>query len=154
MSHSVLTLTFGSCANPRLTELPWPRMPMLATTTRSLAPRTRPCDAALRRVPEEIPADRQAGGCRAESRCEVTPRDAVLIMPVVGHVDLLLAPLDCSTWLVSRERKALEKGRSIVTRRVPRTPDPGRLLSPAPLLRRGFRRQLDRLHPSVERRAA
>ncbi len=40
--------------------------------------------------PEELAAYRQAGGRRAEPRCKVTPRDAVLVLPVVGHVDLLL----------------------------------------------------------------
>src|SRR5690349_12091613 len=39
MSQSVLISTFFSCANPRLSELPWPRIPMLAVTTRSFAPR-------------------------------------------------------------------------------------------------------------------
>jgi hypothetical protein len=42
MSQSVLISTFFSRAKPRLSELPWPRMPMLAVTTRSLAPRMRP----------------------------------------------------------------------------------------------------------------
>src|SRR5206468_9678631 len=40
-SQRVLTSTFLSLAKPRFSELPWPRMPMLATTTRSFAPRTR-----------------------------------------------------------------------------------------------------------------
>ena len=52
-SHSVLTSTFASRAKPRLSELPWPRMPMLATTTRSLAPMTRlpTCGVAPSRAP-------------------------------------------------------------------------------------------------------
>src|SRR5580765_5093564 len=41
MSHSVLISTFFRRANPRLSALPWPRVPMLAVTTRSLAPSTR-----------------------------------------------------------------------------------------------------------------
>ena len=41
MSHSVLISTFFSCANPRLSEFPCPRTPMLAVTTRSFAPRMR-----------------------------------------------------------------------------------------------------------------
>ena len=45
--------------------------------------------------PEELAADRQSRGGRAEPRRKVTPRDAVLVLPVVGHVDLLLTPLDC-----------------------------------------------------------
>ncbi len=45
--------------------------------------------------PEELAADRQPRCGRAEPRCKVTPRDAVLVLPVVGHVDLLLTPLDC-----------------------------------------------------------
>ena len=46
MSQSVLISTFFSCAKPRLTELPWPRMPMLATTTRVV----RAEDATLARL--------------------------------------------------------------------------------------------------------
>ena len=42
MSHSVLISTLGMRAKPRFRALPWPRMPMLATTTLSLAPMTRP----------------------------------------------------------------------------------------------------------------
>src|SRR5262245_5624834 len=41
MSQSVLCSTFFSRAKPRLRALPWPRMPRLAMTTRSLAPITR-----------------------------------------------------------------------------------------------------------------
>ena len=41
MSQIVLISTFCRCANPRFSELPWPRTPMLASTTRSFAPRTR-----------------------------------------------------------------------------------------------------------------
>src|SRR5438445_669717 len=46
MSQSVLISTFFSLANPRLSELPCPLIPMLAVTTRSLAPRTRAGESA------------------------------------------------------------------------------------------------------------
>src|SRR5262249_10432257 len=48
MSHSDLISTFFSRANPRLSELPWPRIPMLAVPPRPSAPRMRlpPCGAA------------------------------------------------------------------------------------------------------------
>ena len=72
-------------------------------------------NAPLRRCAEtgaeEITTHRQAGGCRAESRCKVPPRDAVLIMPVVGHVDLLLTLLDLPL-LDSGARFETAKGRS------------------------------------------
>ena len=42
MSHNVLISTFFSRAKPRLSELPWPRIPILASTRQSLAPITRP----------------------------------------------------------------------------------------------------------------
>ena len=41
MSQSVLISTPGTFAKPCLRALPWPRIPIIATTTRSLAPRTR-----------------------------------------------------------------------------------------------------------------
>ena len=41
MSHSVLISTPGSLAKPCLSESPWPRMPIEASTTRSFAPSTR-----------------------------------------------------------------------------------------------------------------
>ena len=40
--------------------------------------------------PEKLTANRHSSGGRAQPRREVPPRDAVLFMPVVGHVDLLL----------------------------------------------------------------
>src|SRR6266704_3615314 len=40
-SQRVLISTFLSLAKPRFSAFPWPRMPMLATTTRSFAPGTR-----------------------------------------------------------------------------------------------------------------
>src|SRR6185436_6814039 len=41
MSQSVLISTSGSLAKPRLSALPWPRIPIEASTTRSFAPSTR-----------------------------------------------------------------------------------------------------------------
>ncbi len=41
MSQSVLISTSESLAKPRLSALPWPRMPIEASTTRSFAPSTR-----------------------------------------------------------------------------------------------------------------
>ena len=40
--------------------------------------------------PEKLAANRHPCGGRAQPRREIPPRDAVLFMPVVGHVDLLL----------------------------------------------------------------
>ena len=56
-SHSVLTSTFDNRAKPRFSALPWPRMPMLASTTRLLAPITRlpTCGAALSCAPSQSP---------------------------------------------------------------------------------------------------
>ena len=60
MSHSVLISTFFSCAKPRLSEFPCPRMPMLAVTTRSFAPRMRL--PTLRRREERRPKELAAHG--------------------------------------------------------------------------------------------
>ena len=48
MSQSVLISTLVSFAKPRFSALPWPRIPMLATTTRSLAPTIRPAHGRAR----------------------------------------------------------------------------------------------------------
>src|SRR5260221_9465159 len=61
MSQRVLISTFFSLAKPRLRALPWPRMPTLASTTRSLAPRTRLptvplCARAIALPPSATPA--------------------------------------------------------------------------------------------------
>ena len=71
MSHSVLISTFLSVAKPRLSELPWPRMPMLATTTRSLAPRTR--------LPTAITAAAATAVRDANSRRETSFRSSVMM---------------------------------------------------------------------------
>ena len=54
------------------------------------APLRRRAEARL----EELAAYRHAGSRCAEPRCEVTSRDAVLVLTVVGHVDLLLTSMD------------------------------------------------------------
>ena len=61
MSHRVLISTFLRRANPRLSALPWPRMPMFASTTRSFAPSTRAgagplCARAIAPPPRATPA--------------------------------------------------------------------------------------------------
>ena len=74
MSQSVLISTLVSRANPRLSALPWPRMPMLASTTRSLAPRMRlPTSGAASRPL----TDAHAAVCRAKPGVEIAPRNAV-----------------------------------------------------------------------------
>ena len=91
MSQSVLTSTFLSVAKPRLREFPCPRIPMLATTTRSFAPMMR-WPAAARRWREGRRTPRHRDSCcgHSEPGREIAARDAVLIVRVAGHGYLLL----------------------------------------------------------------
>jgi hypothetical protein len=74
MSQSVLISTFFSRAKPRVSAWPCPRMPMVASTTRSLAPATRlPASGAADAVAaaDEPAADGEGRGGDTEPRREV-----------------------------------------------------------------------------------
>ena len=75
--------------------------------------------------PEKLAANRHPCGGRAQPRREVPPRDAVLFMPVVGHVDLLF-----DLPLFGPVRRPIEKGRCMVTRRAPGWFRPARFYRP------------------------
>ena len=67
---------------------------MLATTTRSLAPSTRlpTCGAALANGPKMSAGHDHAGRGRAQARREIPASDAVLVLAIVRHENLLCEP--------------------------------------------------------------
>src|ERR1051326_3110319 len=109
MSHSVLISTFFRRANPRLSALPWPRVPMLAVTTRSLAPSTRAAGASAHNAPAAAVCSRNSlrriSGLQSERQSKPKPhrpligRSAVAVQHIrdlaeVGRVEIAAGPVE------------------------------------------------------------
>ena len=75
MSQSVLISTFFSRAKPRLSALPWPRMPMLADDDAIVGAEDAAADVRrrLERGAEELAAERNPRRRRADAGGEFTP---------------------------------------------------------------------------------
>ena len=93
MSQSVLISTLGMRAKPRFRALPWPRMPMLASTTLSLAPmhaaRHRRRRAHRGRREEVVSGDEGRRGDPAHPGRKRAPGHCVLVFWITGHGHLL-----------------------------------------------------------------